>query len=86
MDDNWVKTIFQESVTMSTYLVFFMVSDFDYLEADYKGKPVSCFKCHFQHIANVMVRAYSPNSLIFKICVAGFFERPLSSLDQNEGC
>ncbi|GFW97489.1 glutamyl aminopeptidase [Trichonephila clavipes] len=38
-----VKTVFMESVTMSTYLLFCVVSDFEYLEEDYKGKPIRAY-------------------------------------------
>ncbi|GFS49299.1 endoplasmic reticulum aminopeptidase 2, partial [Nephila pilipes] len=38
-----VKTVFMESETMSTYLLFCAVSDFEYLQVDYKGKPIRAY-------------------------------------------
>lgn len=43
MENYLTKTVFEESVKMSTYLVFFLVSDFEHLEANYKGKPVRAY-------------------------------------------
>ncbi|KAG8184338.1 hypothetical protein JTE90_005356 [Oedothorax gibbosus] len=43
LGDGLVKTVFQESPVMSTYLLFAAVSDFKYLEANYKGKPVRVY-------------------------------------------
>ncbi|CAL1297547.1 unnamed protein product [Larinioides sclopetarius] len=41
--EHTVKTTFVESVTMSTYLLSCVVSDFGYVQADYKGKPVRVY-------------------------------------------
>ncbi|GIY99957.1 glutamyl aminopeptidase [Caerostris extrusa] len=38
LENGLTKTVFLESTTMSTYLLFFAVSDFEYIEAYYKEK------------------------------------------------
>ncbi|KFM79213.1 Leucyl-cystinyl aminopeptidase, partial [Stegodyphus mimosarum] len=43
LNDSLVETIFSESVPMSTYLVCCVVCDFEYLEAEYRGKKIRAY-------------------------------------------